>query len=191
MCQSGRPAAERAVQDEPPSSAKGDFVLGPELAVAAARPAPDLCCDEKVVRMPAGLGPEAPAGDFEREAASADAARLGDPLADFVDLWLALERFHERAALTEEGWHCLTEQLQRPLELRLLERRPATVTGALKALEMARYLMDNLDSPDCGESGDWYRRLRNHLVEEAHQALAGGLLRQPEKRQENGCHAAG
>lgn len=125
-----------------------DFVLGPELAVEAV---------ENVVAMRA-------------------ARRLGDPLADYVDLWFALERFHERASLTEDGWACLTEDLQRPLELRLAERRPATVDGALKALELARYLMANLDSPDHGGSGDWYRRLRNHLVDSAHEALKGGLL---------------
>lgn len=100
---------------------------------------------------------------------------LGDPLADYVELWQALERFHERASLTEDGWRCLTEDLQRPLELRLSERRPVTVRGALKALEMARYLMENLDVAENGESGDWYRRLRNHLVEGAHLALEAGL----------------
>lgn len=104
-----------------------------------------------------------------------DGRLLGDPLADYVELWLALERFHERASLTEDGWRCLTEDLQRPLELRLSERRPATVRGALKALEMARYLMENLDMAENGESGDWYRRLRNHLVEGAHLALEAGL----------------
>jgi hypothetical protein len=139
-----------------------DLVLGPDLAVDA---------EDNVVAMRASR-------------------RLGDPLADYVDLWFALERFHERATLTEEGWSCLTEDLQRPLELRLAERRPATVEGALKALEMARYLMENLDSPGNGGSGDWYRRLRNHLVESAHAALKRGLSPRPvDKRQEATGHA--
>jgi hypothetical protein len=154
------------------SAASDDLLLGPDLALGSAKADRD---DNKVVSMRAGRA-------------------LGDPLADYIDLWMALERFHERATLTEEGWSCLTEELQRPLELRLAERRPATTGGALKALEMARYLMDNLDSPDAGESGDWYRRLRNHLVESAHEALRGGLLdrlERPERRQESVDHAAG
>ncbi len=108
--------------------------------------------------------------------ASRPGCELGDPLADYVELWLTLESFHERASLTEDGWRCLTEDLQRPLELRLAERRPATVKGALKALEMARYLMENLDLAENDELGEWYRRLRNHLVESAHLALEAGLV---------------
>jgi len=149
-------------------AASDDLLLGPDLALGSAQADGH---DNKVVSMRAGRP-------------------LGDPLADYVDLWMALERFHERATLTEEGWGCLTEELQRPLELRLAERRPATTGGALKALEMARYLMDNLDTPDSGDSGDWYRRLRNHLVESAHEALRGGLLERPERRQESVDHAA-
>ena len=146
-----------------------DFVLGPDLEVED--PELSILCDDNVVAMRAGR-------------------RLGDPLADYIDLWLALERFHERASLTEDGWRCLTEDLQRPLELRLAERRPVTVDGALKALELARYLMENLDSSDNGGSGDWYRRLRNHLVESAHVALKGGLLqRKLNDRQEKNDHA--
>ena len=118
-----------------------------------------------------------------------DERALGDPLADYIELWQALERFHERASLTEDGWRCLTEDLQRPLELRLSERRPATVRGALKALEMARYLMENLDVAENGESGDWYRRLRNHLVEGAHLALEAGLEpRASGERQQRSTH---
>jgi hypothetical protein len=127
--------------------------------------APDLPSDL------GGAGAAAGAGG----AASRSGCELGDPLADYVELWLTLESFHERASLTEDGWRCLTEDLQRPLELRLVERRPATVRGALKALEMARYLMENLDVAESNESGDWYRRLRNHLVESAHLALEAGL----------------
>jgi hypothetical protein len=150
-----------------------DFILGPDLAIAPEAEDPELSIlrDDNVVAMRAGR-------------------RLGDPLADYIDLWFALERFHERASLTEDGWRCLTEDLQRPLELRLAERRPVTVEGALKALELARYLMENLDSSDNGGSGDWYRRLRNHLVESAHVALQGGLLqRKLNDRQEKSDHA--
>ena len=181
MCQSGRPSsAEPAGLRERlqrrlggakiGNEAGDDYVLGPDLAVD---PIIGLELDDKVVTMRAGR-------------------RLGDPLSDYIDLWLALERFHERASLTEDGWKCLTEDLQRPLELRLAERRPATLEGALKALELARYLMANLDSPDGSSagngtdvgSGDWYRRLRNHLVDSAYQALKGGLLPQrPEQPQ--------
>jgi hypothetical protein len=137
---------------------------------AAERPedlelAPDLAVDGGAVAD----------GGSSMPGAMRDGRVLGDPLADYVELWLTLESFHERASLTEDGWRCLTEDLQRPLELRLSERRPATVRGALKALEMARYLMENLDVVENGESGDWYRRLRNHLVEGAHLALEAGL----------------
>jgi len=134
-----------------------DFVLGPELEVAGEAPGLSVRRDDTVVAMHTGR-------------------RLGDPLADYIDLWMALERFHERASLTEDGWRCLTEDLQRPLELRLAERRPVTVEGALKALGLARYLMENLDAPENGGSGDWYRRLRNHLIESAHVALERSLL---------------
>lgn len=189
MCQSDRTASEqpRGVRDRferlfagsrpraqgGPGEAGGDFVLGPDLEVGADPGDPELAIgrDDNVVAMHAGR-------------------RLGDPLADYIDLWFALERFHERASLTEDGWRCLTEDLQRPLELRLAERRPATVDGALKALELARYLMENLDSSDNGGSGDWYRRLRNQLVESAHVALKGGLLQgKHNDRQEEGDHA--
>ena len=139
------------------AEAGGDFVLGPDLQVAEPGPAASIRREANVVAMHTGR-------------------RLGDPLADYIDLWMALERFHERASLTEDGWRCLTEDLQRPLELRLAERRPVTVEGALKALGLARYLMENLDAADNGGSGDWYRRLRNHLVESAHVALEGSLL---------------
>jgi hypothetical protein len=126
----------------------------------------------EIVPEPAGLEVGAAAAG---DPAARPGRELGDPLADYVELWLMLESFHERASLTEDGWRCLTEDLQRPLELRLVERRPATVRGALKALEMARYLMENLDVAESSESGDWYRRLRNHLVESAHLALEAGL----------------
>lgn len=199
MCQSGRPSSaeptglrerlRRRLGGDETCAPRGvaevgeDFVLGPDLL---ADPVIALQPDDKVVTMRAGR-------------------RLGDPLSDYIDLWLALERFHERASLTEDGWKCLTEDLQRPLELRLAERRPATIDGALKALELARYLMENLDTPDgdgAGHSTDlgsgaWYRRLRNHLVDSAYLALKGGLLpagteqRQTtnEPRQERGDHA--
>ena len=134
-----------------------DFILGPELEVSEQGPALAVRREDNVVAMHTGR-------------------RLGDPLADYIDLWMALERFHERASLTEDGWRCLTEDLQRPLELRLAERRPVTVEGALKALGLARYLMENLDAADNGGSGDWYRRLRNHLIESAHVALESSLL---------------
>lgn len=177
MCRSGRSSSEDASQSRQRQGELGarerkgaeDLVLGPDLAVA---PGVGMGKDDNVVSMRAGRP-------------------MGDPLADYIDLWMALERFHERATLTEEGWSCLTEELQRPLELRLAERRPATTGGALKALKMARYLMDNLDGPDTGESGDWYRRLRNHLVESAHLALESGLLERPERRRERIDHAAG
>ena len=65
----------------------------------------------------------------EEPEASDPVERLGDPVADYVALWLALDVFHERGRLTEEGWTFLTEHLQRPLELRLLERAPATIDG--------------------------------------------------------------
>jgi hypothetical protein len=149
----------------------GDFVLGPDFEVGKPDPAATVRRDANVVTMHTGR-------------------RLGDPLADYIDLWMALERFHERASLTEDGWRCLTEDLQRPLELRLAERRPVTVEGALKALGLARYLMENLDAADNGGSGDWYRRLRNHLVESAHVALEGGLLQLDRNdRREEGDHA--
>lgn len=194
MCQSGRPSSaepaslrerlrRRLGGAEGGEGARQDFVLGPDLVV---EPVIDLALDDTVVTMRANR-------------------RFGDPLSDYIDLWLALERFHERASLTEDGWKCLTEDLQRPLELRLAERRPATIDGALKALELARYLMENLDAPDgngAGQgtdvgSGDWYRRLRNHLVDSAYQALKGGLLaqrndlrqRSTEQRQEGSDHA--
>lgn len=150
-------AGERGAAGRGLAEAADDFVLGPDLEVGATDPAPAVRRDANVVAMHTGR-------------------RLGDPLADYIDLWMALERFHERASLTEDGWRCLTEDLQRPLELRLAERRPVTVEGALKALGLARYLMENLDAADNGGSGDWYRRLRNHLVESAHVALEDSLL---------------
>lgn len=177
MCQPGRPSsAEPAGLHERLRRRLGgadagtdtgaengeDFILGPDLEVD---PVIEVALDDKVVTMRASR-------------------RLGNLLSDYIDLWLALELFHERASLTEDGWKCLTEGLQRPLELRLAERRPATIDGALKALELARYLMENLDAPDgdgAGHgsdlgSGAWYRRLRNHLVDSAYLALKGGLL---------------
>ncbi len=158
--------------EQPRREASGaDYLLGPDLEIEGDRPGLSVSRDDNVVAMRAGT-------------------RLGDPLADYIDLWMALERFHERASLTEDGWRCLTEDLQRPLELRLAERRPVTVDGALKALELARYLMENLDAAENGGSGDWYRRLRNHLVESAHVALKRGLLqRNLDERQEKGDHA--
>jgi hypothetical protein len=195
MCQSDRPATDepRRMRDRlerllggsaaagPSEGSKarpsglaeagGDFVLGPDLEVGKPDPALAVCLENNVVAMHTGR-------------------RLGDPLADYIDLWMALEQFHERASLTEDGWRCLTEDLQRPLELRLAERRPVTVEGALKALGLARYLMENLDAADNGGSGDWYRCLRNHLAESAHVALEGGLLqRQLNDRGEEGDHA--
>ena len=164
-------AAGRTAGQPGLGEAGGDFVLGPDLEVHGDEPQLAVRRDDKVVAMRAGR-------------------RLGDPLADYIDLWFALERFHERASLTEDGWRCLTEDLQRPLELRLAERRPVTVDGALKALGLARYPMENLYSSDNGGSGDWYRRLRNHLVESAHLTLEGGLLqRDGNDREERGDHA--
>lgn len=88
----------------------------------------------------------------------------GDPVSDYVAMWMALEVFHERSKLTEEGWTFLSEHLQRPLELRLLERRPSTMDGAMRALTLASYVMENLEQT--GNEGEraWYRRLRFHLV---------------------------
>lgn len=166
MCHAGQERAGAAKKGGRPTD---DLILGPDLAVSTAGGA---TTDDNVVNMRTGRV-------------------LGDPLSDYIELWMALERFHERATLTEEGWNCLTEELQRPLELRLIERRPATTGGALKALEMARYLMDNLDTSDAGESGDWYRRLRNHLVAGAHDALSRGLTPQPERRNDGLDHATG
>lgn len=94
----------------------------------------------------------------------------GDPVADYVAMWLALELFHSSRRLTPEGWAFLTEQLQRPLELRLLEREPRSTEGALKALRMASHIMANLDSGDTPEAA-WYRRLRQHLIDSARNCL--------------------
>lgn len=94
----------------------------------------------------------------------------GDPVADYVAMWLALELFHSSRRLTPEGWAFLTEQLQRPLELRLLEREPRSVEGALKALRMASHIMANLDVGDTPEAA-WYRRLRQHLLDSARSCL--------------------
>ena len=68
------------------AEANEDFILEPDLAVD---PASGLECDDKVVTIRAGR-------------------RLGNPLSDYIDLWMTLERFHERASLTEDGWKCLT-----------------------------------------------------------------------------------
>ena len=77
-------------------------------------------------------------------------------------MWMALEVFHERCKLTEEGWTFLCEQLQRPLELRLIGRRPTTSEGAVRALNMATFIMENMCENDA-----WYQRLRLHLVKAA------------------------
>lgn len=95
----------------------------------------------------------------------------GDPVSDYVAMWMALEVFHERSKLTEEGWTFLSEHLQRPLELRLLERRPMTLDGAMRALTLASYLMENLDQSGNDGERAWYRRLRHHLVTAARDSL--------------------
>ena len=96
----------------------------------------------------------------------------GDPIVDYVAIWMALEVFHGNCRLTEEGWSFLGEHLQRPIELRLMERKPLTFTGALKALSMASYIMENLEQGDTQEGdGAWYRRLRLHLVNAARDLL--------------------
>ena len=101
-----------------------------------------------------------------------DRERLGDPVADYVAIWTALEVFHDNCRLTEEGWSFLSEQLQRPIELRLLERTPTSLLGAHKALGMASYIMDNLEQGGGQEEdGAWYRRLRTHLVTGARDLL--------------------
>ena len=97
--------------------------------------------------------------------------RAGDPLVDYIALWMALEVFHDNCRLTEEGWSFLCDHLQRPLELRLLERRPSTLAGALKALTMASYIMENLEDTNDQQGGAWYRRLRLHLVNAARDTL--------------------
>ena len=102
--------------------------------------------------------------------------RGGDPIIDYVAIWMALEVFHDNCKLTEEGWSFLTEHLQRPIELRLIERRPMTCAGALKALNLASYIMENLENADGAESdGAWYRRLRLHLVKSARDHLRDRL----------------
>ena len=95
----------------------------------------------------------------------------GDPVSDYVAMWMALEVFHERSKLTDEGWAFLSEHLQRPLELRLLERRPLTLDGAMRALTLASYLMENLDQSGNDGERAWYRRLRHHLVTAARDSL--------------------
>lgn len=112
----------------------------------------------------------------EEPEASGPLERLGDPVADYVAMWLALDVFHERGRLTEEGWSFLVEHLQRPLELRLLERAPATVDGAMRALALASHLVrcvDGIVSP--GERA-WYQRLRDHLLTSARATLERRLL---------------
>ncbi|MCB1972309.1 MAG: hypothetical protein H6851_17310 [Geminicoccaceae bacterium] len=102
--------------------------------------------------------------------------RGGDPVIDYVAVWMALEVFHDNCRLTEEGWSFLTEHLQRPIELRLMERKPATYAGALKALNLASYIMENLEQSEGPESdGAWYRRLRLHLVKSARDLLRDRL----------------
>lgn len=93
-------------------------------------------------------------------------AATGDPIADYVSIWMALEVFHEECRLTEEGWVFLCEQLQRPLELRLIERQPLSNEGAVRALNMATFIMENMP-----ESDPWYQRLRLHLVRSARDYL--------------------
>lgn len=112
----------------------------------------------------------------EDAGASRTVERLGDPVADYVALWLALDVFHERGRLTEEGWTFLVEHLQRPLELRLLERAPATVEGALRALALANHLLGCVDGMAAPGERAWYQRLRDHLLATARATLERRLL---------------
>ena len=96
-----------------------------------------------------------------------DPASQGDPVCDYVALWMEMESFHQNRRLTEEGWAFLGDHLQRPIEMRLLERQPVTLNGALAALEMAAHLMESLDYDAPQNDAAWYRRLRLHLVKSA------------------------
>lgn len=103
-----------------------------------------------------------------------DAAVLesgADPMADYVAIWMALDSFHQTERLTEEGWSFLSDRLQRPIEMRLLERRPTTLAGAVAALDMATHLMKTFEGNDTAGDEAWYRRLRLHLIEQASQLL--------------------
>lgn len=112
----------------------------------------------------------------DEPAASGPVERLGDPVADYVALWLALDVFHERGRLTEEGWTFLVEHLQRPLELRLLERAPSTVEGAMRALALASHLVSCVDGMVSPGERAWYQRLRDHLLTSARATLERRLL---------------
>ena len=106
---------------------------------------------------------------------------VGDPLTDYVKLWMSLERVHQTERLTEEGWIYLNDRMQRPIEMRILERRPQTVAGAIAALDLATYIIESLESEATQTGGGqatgpasdaiWYRRLRQHLVSSARDYL--------------------
>ncbi|MCS6780228.1 MAG: hypothetical protein NZ555_11065 [Geminicoccaceae bacterium] len=121
-----------------------------------------------------------PAGEAHEAPPAAEPE--GDPVADYVAMWLALDLFHERGRLTEEGWGFLVEHLQRPLELRLLERTPVTLDGAMRALTMASHIMDHLDQWGSDGQRAWYRRLRNHLVRGARDCLERRLHAEAARR---------
>lgn len=96
----------------------------------------------------------------------------GDPIADYVAIWMELDAFHQSRRLTEEGWSFLADRLQRPIEMRLLERKPVTVHGALAALELAAYVIDQFEGPDSAGDRAWYRRLRQHMLQAAREFLS-------------------
>lgn len=88
----------------------------------------------------------------------------GDPLADYVSLWMELDRLHTSRRMTTEGWTYLSHQLQKPIEAHLMECRPVNTQGALAALEMADYVMGNC----CGEGlnceNAWHLQLCQQLI---------------------------
>lgn len=97
---------------------------------------------------------------------------VADPIADYVRLWQHLEQIHHEYSLTEEGWSFLTDHLQRPIEMRLMDRRPKTLSGVAACLEMASGIVDQFEREGVNADVAWYRRLLKHLIESAQQTIA-------------------